>query len=69
MGGKVFGEALGNIGGGMLGGVVDIAFSAIKGEPINGEMVATQLISGGAQGAIAMTGVGAIVMGVDLACR
>lgn len=58
-------KALNKVGGGLFGGVLDIGIKLLEGEPLSGEMVATQLLSGAAQGAVAMTGVGAIVQGAD----
>ena len=59
------GKILGGVGGGVLGGVVDIAFAYLNGTPVDGNVVFDQLVSGGIQGAIGMTGVGGIVLLAD----
>jgi WXG100 family type VII secretion target len=59
------GKILGGVGGGFLGGFVDIAFAYLNGTPVDGNVVFDQLVSGGIQGVIAMTGVGGIVLLAD----
>lgn len=58
-------KALSGIGGGVLGGAVDLVFAYINGTPIDGNMVFDQLVSGGIQGAIGMTGVGGAILLAD----
>lgn len=64
-GSATFKKALSGIGGGVLGGAVDLVFAYINGTPIDGNMVFDQLVSGGIQGAIGMTGVGGAILLAD----
>jgi WXG100 family type VII secretion target len=59
------GKVLVGLGSGILGGAVDIAFAYINGTPIDGNRVFDQLVSGGVQGLIGMTGVGSAVLLAD----